>query len=78
MSHVVALTVERVARLQNTKDGNPRWRLDFDHGHVMDTLPDAQIGHLVSEAYIGRTFVVTYIDSRTSRRTITAMEEVIA
>ena len=41
------LQVARVERRQNTASGNPRWRVHLDDGRVLDTEPDAAIGHRI-------------------------------
>lgn len=63
-------------RLKNTKDGNPRWVLTLHHeagATVGATVPDGQVGHLVSNATVGKT---VEIEINTTTNWITAIKEI--
>lgn len=53
----VRATLEAMRRLELTRNGNPRYLLQFDC-FTMQTKPDASVGYAVSTCLIGKTFDV--------------------
>lgn len=41
------LQVASIERRQNTASGNPRWKVQLDDGRVLETEPDAAVGHRI-------------------------------
>lgn len=54
--------VEKIERLQNTKQGNPRYELSLEDGHVFTTRPDSTIGYEVTDGWVGKAMVLTLFD----------------
>lgn len=73
MAHTTAvLTVEKIIRLSNTRDGNPRYKIKFTSGIYWLTEPDSTLGYEVAPSMEGRTFQVDV----TGTGRITDMREV--
>lgn len=51
--------IDRVDRLPNSVSGNPRWRVYFEGGRMVDTKRDAAVNFGISD-YIGKPVTVVY------------------
>lgn len=49
------VTIAQLDRLANSRDGSPRYRVHFGDGTSALTKPDAQVNHLISGYYVGRS-----------------------
>lgn len=51
--------IREVNRVNNSANGNPRWRVAFASGKVLDTEPDAAVNHKISNSeYKGQPLLV--------------------
>lgn len=50
--------IVRLARLQNTKDGNPRFNVITEGGGAFTTEPDGAVGFTIQN-YVGKNVVLT-------------------
>jgi hypothetical protein len=72
MSHFYGSTsvkgVIDVERLNNSRNGNPRYRFTFDGGETMKTAPDAGWVYSINpDSLIGRPVAATYHVTKTGR-----------
>lgn len=54
-SHTHTGTVVRMVKLTHTVNGNPRWRVTWDDGRVMNTKPDSTVGYEMDVTWAGLT-----------------------
>ena len=52
------ITVARIKRLQNTKSGNPRWKITSTSGNIFWTKPDSQDAGVLTGTEEGKTLAV--------------------
>lgn len=55
-------SITDVGRMMNDVNGNPRYRVAFDNGQVLQTKPSAQINHLITNSEYRETPVDVYLD----------------
>lgn len=56
----VAATLLSTKRLQNSRDGNPRFRLTLDSGAQLDTAPDSTVNYDVQNLTANGDWDCTY------------------
>lgn len=49
-TQMITATITGVAHIQNSADGNPRFRVTLDTGGTYDTEPDAAINHGITNS----------------------------
>jgi hypothetical protein len=42
--------IKSLERMNNTREGNPRWRVTLVNGGVHTTKPDAAVGHVIENS----------------------------
>ena len=59
MSIQVTGVVQKVTRLRNDGDGNPRYRLQLEVGLVYETAPGSMVAYTIDEGLVGQTVTLT-------------------
>lgn len=76
MQFTQTTTLAALERLNNSRNGNPRWRVVWSDGRVGKTKSDAAFNYSICDSWVGKPVRIQYHVTNTGNLMVTNLESV--